>query len=161
MPTTFRAANIANNRERKRLLGLISNVKSLRNVNNNWNAEKWRNVFEENNIPAFQALYQAIKRDPEAYKLSKLRKNLDNVTHKRFIRLAMYGYVPKLRKNWVYRGMMLVPPSIPEREAPSFRRVGKTGPGSDVYPIGEHINMSKFRNAYQAHIQLRPFGLSE
>lgn len=155
MPTTFRAANIANMRERKRLSNLIGNLKSIKNVNNTWTAQQWQNEFHENNIPHFQALYEAKKRDPEAYKIPKLRRNLLSVNNRRLSRLAMYGYVPRKNSSWVYKGVMLVPPTIPYWEAPSFRRVGKGGPGAGEDPLPAYSNLTRWRNAFVAEGTLK------
>jgi hypothetical protein len=150
MPTTFRAAHQANLQERKRLSDLISNLRLIHNINNTWNAEQWRSVFHENNIPPLQALYEAKKRDPEAYKIAKLRKNLINVNNRRLSRLAMYGYVPKLKSNWVYKGMILVPPTLPQREVAKFRRIGRSGPGAGADPLPAYFNLTRWRNALVA-----------
>jgi hypothetical protein len=107
-------------------------------------------VFHENNIPHLQALYEAKKRDPEAYKTYKLKKNLINVNNRRLSRLAMYGYVPKLKSNWVYKGMILVPPTLPHREIARFRRIGRSGPGAGADPLRANFNLTRWRNALVA-----------
>jgi hypothetical protein len=155
MSTTFRAAHLTNTREKKRLVDLISNLKLLNNVNNNWTAQKWLNEFERNNIPHFQALYAARKSNPAAYNVAKLQKNLQNLRNKEKTRLLMYGYVPKIKSNWVYKEFTSVPPSIPAREALAFRRLNKTGPGAGVDPLHPTFNTRRFRNAFTAEGTLK------
>jgi len=155
MPTTFRAAHQANLQEMKRLRELLMNLRNLQNVNNNWKAENWANRFNIENIPRFQALYQAKKMDPEAYKTYKLKKNLENVKSRRVSRLAMYGYIPKMKSNWVFKGMVLVPPNLPQREVSKFRRIGRTGPGAGVDPLPAYFNTSRWRNTFTAEGTLK------
>jgi len=155
MPTTFRVVHQANLEEMQRLRQLIRNLKNIRNIKNNWNPENWTNTFNNENIPRLQALYEAKKRNPSAYNLPKLKKNLKNVDSRRLSRLAMYGYVPKMTKNWAYKGHYYVPASIPLREASKFRRVGKTGPGAGVDPLNTVQNITRWRNAFTAEGTLK------
>jgi hypothetical protein len=155
MPTTFMAVHQANLQEMQRLRNLIRNLRNLRNVNNNSTDENWRNRFNNENIPRLQALYQAKKSNPNAYKISKLQSNLENVKSRRVSRLAMYGYIPKMKSNWVYKGMVLVPPNLPQREVAKFRRIGRTGPGSGVDPLAAHFNTSRWRNTFTAEGTLK------
>jgi hypothetical protein len=136
--------------EIQRLRQLFRNLKNLRNVQNNWKPENWRNRFNNENIPRLQALYQAAKRDPNAYKMSKVKKNLENAMSRRVSRLAMYGYIPKMKSNWVYKGVVLVPPNLPQREVSKFRRIGRTGPGSGVDPLAAYFNTGRWRNTFTA-----------
>jgi hypothetical protein len=132
----------------KRLHELTRNLRNLLHINNNSTDENWRNQFNNENIPRLKALYQAKKSNPNAYQMSKVKQNLKTVDNRRLSRLAMYGYVPKMKKNWVYKGPYLVPASIPFREVAKFRRVGKNGPGARVDPLNTVHNTSRWRNTF-------------
>jgi hypothetical protein len=149
MPTTFRAAHNANSQEIIRLTGLLRNLRTIRNVTNNWNGENW-SEFNANNINRLQNLYEARKRNPAAYNVSKLQKNLETLKNKKVSRLVMYGYVPKPKGNWVYKGTMFVPPSLPQQEGLGFWRVGRPGLKAGAKHLPAQFNTSRWRNAFTA-----------